>query len=66
MSDYTIWDLFEDVERAALRKEAAARIAQMPETERYFMLGLLRHEEAAHGQAGIERVIKWIAEREQA
>lgn len=63
MSEYTIWDLFADVEREALRKEAEAKIAAMPDWEKFFALGLLRHEEKTRGQAGIESVIAWIATR---
>ena len=62
--NYTIFDLMDDIDRANAREEAARRIAEMPDAEKFFVLGLLRFEEARDGQAGIERVIRWIATRQ--
>lgn len=65
MSDYTIFSLLQDLERNRLREEARSKIARMPDFEKWFLLGLLKHEEAERGQAGIEAVIAWIASREE-
>lgn len=62
--NYSIFDLMGDIDRMNAREEAIRRIAEMPDAEKFFMLGLLKHEEAKDGQAGIERVIKWIATRQ--
>lgn len=65
MADYTIFNLMDDMDRAAKREAAAKVIAQMPDFEKYFLLGLLDHEEREHGREGIEHVIAWLATREE-
>lgn len=64
MPDYTVFDLMDDIERMNRREEAMRRIMGMEDAEKLFVLGLLRHEEQTRGQAGVEAVIRWIAERE--
>lgn len=63
--NYSVFDLMDDIDRMNKRKAAAEKIAQMSYFERLFLLGLLQHEESADGQAGVDRVIGWIANREE-
>lgn len=58
-----VFDLMDAFYMQSIREEAERKIAAMPDFEKFFVLGLLRHEEAARGVEGIEAVIRWIADR---
>ena len=65
MSEYTVFDLMDDLERANTRRRVEEKIATMPVWEKAFIVGLLQHEERERGQVGIDDVLAWVLRREQ-